>query len=288
MKKMIKKIIISSLCLTLALTLVSCNKKVEELKEEISEDTTNEVIKQEVVSEEKKEEPVVEEPKEDTVIEEPKEEKKKQDVTKMYFWVVFYDQYDNELQREALKYGTVPEYKSWLPEGFDNWVYKKSGKEVIEFKPITGNTYFKAVCHEVYHEHHGSNEPAGPTISYTTIWEGNTDLGDWASSVNELSWGGYNWSTVAPGTILRTEFILSDGNQIRFGNGSWAALPGTKNFPEAEDGIGGDGNLHFPNETIYYEFELTQAMIDEMVSNGGLVISGRYAVITAVKLGVKS
>lgn len=60
--------------------------------------------------------------------------------------VVFYDQYGNELQREALKYGTVPSYNSWLPEGFERWVYKNSKRDVGSFKAITGNTYFLAVC----------------------------------------------------------------------------------------------------------------------------------------------
>ena len=47
----------------------------------------------------------------------------------MSFWVVFYDQYGNELQREALKYGSTPSYKKDLPEGFEKWVYKKTQKE---------------------------------------------------------------------------------------------------------------------------------------------------------------
>ena len=94
-------------------------------------------------------------------IEEKQEEAPKQDVTQMSFWVVFYDQYGNELQREALKYGTVPEYKTSLPEGFDKWVYKKSGKDVGKLKAITGNTYYQAVCHEVYHS--SSDPTPGPT-----------------------------------------------------------------------------------------------------------------------------
>ena len=88
-------------------------------------------------------------------IEEKQEETPKQDVTQMSFWVVFYDQYGNELQRETLKYGTVPEYKSWLPEGFDKWVYKNTGKDVGTLKAIIGNTYYQAVCHEVYHSSSG-------------------------------------------------------------------------------------------------------------------------------------
>lgn len=67
------------------------------------------------------------------------------------------------MQREALKYGTVPEYKSWLPEGFDKWVYKKTGKDVGKLKAITGNTYYKAVCHEVHHSPSVSEPTPAPT-----------------------------------------------------------------------------------------------------------------------------
>ena len=103
------------------------------------------------------------------VISETKEEAKTQDVTQMSFWVVFYDQYGNELQREALKYGTVPEYKSWLPEGFDKWVYKKSQKDVGTLKAITGNTYYQAVCHEVYHSSSDPTPEPTPTVTNYTV-----------------------------------------------------------------------------------------------------------------------
>lgn len=98
----------------------------------------------------------------------------------MSFWVVFYDQYGNELQREALKYGTVPEYKTWLPEGFDKWVYKKSGKDVETLKAITGNTYYQAVCHEV---DNSSSDPTPvptptPVLATLTMQKGTTAY-DW-------------------------------------------------------------------------------------------------------------
>ena len=91
------------------------------------------------------------------VVEEKQIEKPVLDVTQTSFWIVFYDQYGNELQRTAEKYGTVPSFKGALPEGFEKWVYKKSQKDVDTFKPITTNTYFEAVCHAV---HHGSSSPA--------------------------------------------------------------------------------------------------------------------------------
>ena len=62
----------------------------------------------------------------------------------MYFWIVFYDQNGNELQRTAEKYGSTPIFKGNLPEGFIKWKYKKTGKDVTTFLPIVTNTYFIA------------------------------------------------------------------------------------------------------------------------------------------------
>lgn len=110
----------------------------------------------------------------------------------------------------------------------------------------------------------------------TTIWEGSHEI-NWAGSdeahkaLTTLSWGGYDWSAVAEGTMLALEFErTADEVQIRLGNGSWAALPGTEDPYKPE----GDS----------LEVELTQAMIDEMVANGGLVITGQGYTLTAVIL----
>ena len=121
--------------------------------------------------------------------EQVKEEVHKQDITQMSFWVVFYDQYGNELQREALKYGTVPEYKTWLPEGFDKWIYKRSGKDVGTLKAITGNTYYQAVCHEVHHSSGGGsnpspNPPAPVDISSYTMKSGITWFNTFTTPTN--------------------------------------------------------------------------------------------------------
>ena len=63
----------------------------------------------------------------------------------------------------------------------------------------------------------------------------------------------------------------ADEVQIRFSNGSWAAHPGT------EDPY----KLYEENKL---EIELTQAILDEMIANGGLVITGQGYTLTAVIL----
>ena len=119
----------------------------------------------------------------------------------------------------------------------------------------------------------------GASETVTTIWEGSVSMGVWANSMSSLSWGGYDWSTVSAGTILRVEFSCdASGADMRFGNGSWSALPSTIQYAKDADGnIVVDGLSKF-------EFELTQADLDQLVNNGGLVMCGCNYTITSVSL----
>ena len=112
----------------------------------------------------------------------------------------------------------------------------------------------------------------------TPIWEGSFEvdwsggLGDDHKAMTALSWGGYDWSTVEAGTTIVLEFTpTADEVQIRFSNGSWAAHPGTQDPYK----LYGESSL---------EIELTQAILDEMIANGGLVITGQGYTLTAVIL----
>lgn len=111
----------------------------------------------------------------------------------------------------------------------------------------------------------------------TTIWAGKFYIGNWNAGMQELAWGGYDWSTAKPGQVLTVYLTpdMSEGwSQIRVGNGSWAPLPGTAdvNPLTAED--------------TKFSVTLTQAMIDEMVANGGLVICGAFFTITKITLSI--
>ena len=110
-----------------------------------------------------------------------------------------------------------------------------------------------------------------------TLWTGSTYIGNWSGSMADLSWGGFDWSTIKPGQVLTVYLTpdMSEGwSQIRVGNGSWAALPGTSdvNALSAED--------------TKFSVTLTQAMIDEMVNNGGLVICGAFFTVTKVTVSI--
>ena len=111
----------------------------------------------------------------------------------------------------------------------------------------------------------------------TVIWAGSVTIGNWDGSMGNLSWGGYDWSTVQAGQVLTVYLTpdMSQGwSQIRIANGSWAALPGT------------DDPIALTAEDSKVSVALTQAMIDELVNNGGLVLCGAFYTVTKVTLSV--
>ena len=114
----------------------------------------------------------------------------------------------------------------------------------------------------------------------TTIWTGaweidwGGDLGEDHKSLSALAYGGYDWSTVTEGTDLTVFFTEVEGTwwQMRLGNGSWAALPGTNDQYDFEAGIN------------KFTVTLTADMLKELTNNGGLVITGHGLVISKVVL----
>lgn len=118
----------------------------------------------------------------------------------------------------------------------------------------------------------------------TVIWKGEHSALAWKNGMADLAWGGYDWSTVTPGTELVVNFISDPDKtyscQIRFGNGSWAALPGTKALESADN----DGNIIMADDAKEYRLTLTQEMLDEMKANGGLVICGAWFILSKVSL----
>jgi len=105
----------------------------------------------------------------------------------------------------------------------------------------------------------------------TPIWTGSKDI-DWGGSFGEdgkslatLAYGGFDWSTVKAGTILRIEYeaTVDEGAwfciALRHGDG-WANLP--------------DQPGQFDTPACPFDFELTQTILDDLIANSGLIISG--------------
>ena len=145
--------------------------------------------------------------------------------------------------------------------------WMKAGMYNIQFHLFSGDVETVATQIEV-----------GLELDIKTIWEGEAAL-NW-SGMQDLAWGGYDWSTVKPGTVLTAYFTLAEADywQVRFGNGSWASLPsGLEVAP-------GEGNIPMTPGTTYYAIKLTAADIDMLVNQGGLVMTGANYTLTKLTL----
>ncbi len=110
------------------------------------------------------------------------------------------------------------------------------------------------------------------------IWEGEFTL-EW-NGMNDLSWGKYDWSGAKAGTVLTAYFKdVAAGAQLRFGNGSWDALPSTLALGYK------DGNIPIAEGETSYSITLTQEDVDMLNGSGGLVMTG--TALTLVKITVK-
>lgn len=112
-----------------------------------------------------------------------------------------------------------------------------------------------------------------------TIWSGKKVIGNWDGAMDALSWGGGAelWPTVQPGQVMSIYATMNEGAdyaQIRVSNGGWVALPGTN---DPYDLVPGDNVIRIT---------LTEAMINELVNNGGLVLCGANFTVTSVTLSI--
>lgn len=111
----------------------------------------------------------------------------------------------------------------------------------------------------------------------TTIWTGSFTVGDWDGGYDALSWDKYDWSTVKAGTVLRLYCTptVADGEwwcvSMRHGQ-DWGALPDPC-----------PGQIDTPAGGVA-ALELTQAILDDMVANGGLIVTGAFFTLTKVTL----
>ncbi len=114
------------------------------------------------------------------------------------------------------------------------------------------------------------------------IWEGSFSIAGWAGN-QDLAWGGYDWSTVKAGQTLY--FTVEKVNK-----GAWGCLSlrsGTK-WDALADAVNADGDNQFDFgddvDATTYEFTLTQAAVDDLVANNGLVMTGDNLIITKVAI----
>jgi hypothetical protein len=111
-------------------------------------------------------------------------------------------------------------------------------------------------------------------VAETTLWAGEFVCSGWAGN-QDLAWGGYDWSSMASGSTLCFKYKkITAGSwaciSLRHGD-SWANLP---------DPIPGQYDLDSDEGVL--EVKFPQNIIDDLVANGGLVITGDNFILTKV------
>lgn len=114
----------------------------------------------------------------------------------------------------------------------------------------------------------------------TTIWEGEFVL-SW-TALQDLSWGGYDFSTVPAGATLIIYYTLDtsfDYWQLRIAKGNgWSALA------DWSASIGGGSEVLLEAGTTSYSYTLTANDVNELANDGGLILTGTNLTLTRVAL----
>lgn len=120
----------------------------------------------------------------------------------------------------------------------------------------------------------------GGAPAETTIWEGEFVL-SW-TALQDLSWGGYDFSTVPAGATLIIYYTLDtsfDYWQLRIAKGNgWSALA------DWSASIGGGSEVLLEAGTTSYSYTLTANDVNELANDGGLILTGTNLTLTRVAL----
>ena len=116
------------------------------------------------------------------------------------------------------------------------------------------------------------------SIPENAIWKGSLDI-DWNSggAMQDLAYGAYDWSKVEAGTKIAITYEKPTPGSwgclsLRHGN-QWGNLPG--NLGSQYD---------FPDDAGVYEAQLSQEVLDDLVANDGLIVTGFNFTIKKVVL----
>ncbi len=112
----------------------------------------------------------------------------------------------------------------------------------------------------------------------TTIWEGSWESGNWSGN-QDLAWGGFDWASAKVGSIVRlyvTPTVADPASDwwcvaVRHGDG-WNMLPASvpDQWGQPVSGV--------------VEFTLDEAVKQDLVDNGGLIITGADYILTKVTI----
>lgn len=113
-----------------------------------------------------------------------------------------------------------------------------------------------------------------------TIWTGSWSAGNWSGN-QDLAWGGYDWSSVdlSAGKVTLVAEVEQDASaqwwQFMLKTGtSWAELAGMSQIDMVQ------------GQTIV-EVPLTQTMLDDLIANNGLIITGCNYTLKTLSLRIE-
>ncbi len=134
------------------------------------------------------------------------------------------------------------------------------------------HVYYSVETDKIKMHHEGAED---------VIWSGSFDNTGWGGN-QDLAWGGFDWSTVNAGQVLTVYGHMTDTSA--YGGWGCISLRHGNNWGNLPDNAG--GQLDWGPDDTSCSLTLTQEIIDDIIDNGGLVITGDNITVTSVTLSV--
>lgn len=127
----------------------------------------------------------------------------------------------------------------------------------------------------------GEEEDPGEETGATVLWEGEFLISGW-NAMQELAWGGFDWSKAKAGNAIKVYFTTESSGSIRLARGSdWTSLPGFKEIAGYNSQYDLLGVTSLQSQLA---MTLTEEDITELVDKGGLIVTGDQVTITKIEL----
>ena len=116
----------------------------------------------------------------------------------------------------------------------------------------------------------------------TVIWTGNFDLGNRANGMQDLAWGGYDFSALQAGNtiiVYFTQDATASSWQLKLGRGSdWSTLPDFQEY------AGGGDATDLTAGATSFSYQLGANDVNEILTNNGLIFQGANVTLTQISI----
>ena len=116
----------------------------------------------------------------------------------------------------------------------------------------------------------------------TVIWTGNFDLGNWANGMQDLAWGGYDFSALQAGNtiiVYFTQDATASSWQLKLGRGNdWSTLPDFQEY------AGGGDATDLTAGATSFSYQLGANDVNEILTNNGLIFQGANVTLTQISI----